>query len=201
MIDVYLSIDVETSGFSAEAQVLEVAVVHYYRGQVVRRYSELVCPVGLTFEDEKVKQALVVNKLSVEALMYGASTFKKVRERFEQEVSEPVWVMHNAEFDTRMINYEYTRLGVPFPRPQYVFCTQTLDELINYGEKGHKLGDLCKRWDVMNKSEHRAFGDAEACGDIFTKMLGVLPPTLEEIADFYSRKQTLQWYNSIRSRA
>lgn len=200
MIDVFVAIDVETSGFSKEAQILEVAVMHFWQGRIVRRYSELVCPVNLTWEDEKIKQALAVNGLSVEALMYGASTFRKMHERFESEVSEPYWVIHYSDFDLRMLQQEYDRLGLPMPKPERVFCTKKLDELIHPNNKGHKLEDLCTRWGVMNPSTHRAFGDAEAAGQIFSKMMEVLPQDPEELGEFYDRGQTLQWWNTIRGR-
>jgi DNA polymerase-3 subunit epsilon len=197
----YVAIDTETSGFDKSAQILEVSVIHYWRGVVVRRWSELVCPFGISFEDEHVKAALAQNKLSVEALMYKAYTFKKVRERLEQEINEPIWVIQNAEFDLRMLQQEYNRLGIEMPKPQYVFCTKILDELINPDEKGRKLEDLCRRWGVENMSEHRAFGDAQAAGDVFAKMLQVLPKDFADLVEFYQRRQTLQWFKAVRNLA
>lgn len=198
-VDTWIALDVETSGFGRDAQILEVAVVHFWKGRVVRRWSELICPIGLSWTDEKIVKALEVNKLSVEALMYGAATFKKVRERFELEVTEPIWVMQSAMFDHRMLFQEYERLGLEMYKPQYIFDTVEWDKLINPNESGRKLEDLCDRWHVINPSPHRAFGDAEACGLIFGEMLGVLPQDIDELEDMYNRRETLAWRNKIRS--
>jgi DNA polymerase III alpha subunit (gram-positive type) len=197
----WVSIDTETSGFGKDAQILEVSVIHYWRGIIVRRWSELVCPVGLTFDNEHVKEALAHNKISIEALMYKAYTFKKVRERLESEISEPIWVIHNAAFDTRMLAQEYERLELSFPQAPFIFCTKIFDELINPADKGRKLENLCSRWGVQNISEHRAFGDAQATGDIFSKMLQVLPQDFDELLEMYETRTTLSWWKSVRNRA
>ncbi len=199
--DTYIAIDTETSGLGSDAQVLEVSVMHYWRGRVVRRWSALVCPMNLSWEDEKVKEAMAINKLSIEALMYGAETFEKMHQRFEQEVSEPIWVMHNASFDMRMLHQEYTRLGLPFPEPSQVFCTKKLDALIHPEGKERHLYNLCERYGVVNASPHRAFGDAQACGDIFAKMLEVLPSKFEDLLEMYRRDTPLSWFNATRSKA
>lgn len=196
--DTFLSIDIESSGFGKDAQILELGVVHFWKGKPVRKWSSLVCPLNLSFTDEKVAAALAVNKIPIESLMYSALTFKKTCERFEAELGEPLWVMHCSDFDMRMLRQEYERLGrdMPFP-PELLVCTKALDLLLNPGLKGHKLEDLITRWGTPGASAHRALDDAEACGYIFAAMLENASLTGDQFKEFYERKQPLAWYKQI----
>lgn len=200
-LDTFIAIDVETSGFGKDAQILELGVVHFWKGKVVRRWSSLVCPLGLSFEDEGVKRALAVNQIPIESLMYQAFTFKKTSPRLELEIGEPLWVSQNAAFEDRMLRQEYARLGhADLPvRPELHVCTKELDLLLNPGIKGHKLEDLASRWGVEFKPTHRALEDAEACGHIFARMLDKAGLTASQFRDFYSRRQTLQWFKTINN--
>ena len=201
-LDTFVSIDVETSGFGKDAQILELGVAHFWKGKVVRRWSSLVCPIGISFEDEHVKQALAVNNIPIESLKYSALTFKKTCQRLELELGEPLWVAHNAAFENRMLAQEYERLaqaGIPVSpvAPELFVCTKELDLLINPGQKGHKLEELIQRWGTPGMASHRALDDAEACGHIFAAMLEKVALPWERFREFYSRKQTLQWFRSM----
>jgi len=198
-LDVFVAIDVESSGFGKDAQVLEVGIAHFWKGKVVRRWSSLICPMGLSFTDEKVAAALAINKIPIESLMYSALTFKKTCARIEMELGEPLWVAHCADFDKRMLLQEYQRMGMDdLPvKPDLFVCTKELDLLINPGERGHKLDDLVRRWGTPGGGTHRALDDAEACGHIFAAMLEKVSLPGERFKEFYDRKQTLQWYKTM----
>lgn len=192
--DAFISFDTETTGLDSKAEILELGVVHYYKGQRVREWSTFFTPQNAKKDDPDVLKAMEINHITWDMLK-GAPTFKEVAEQIECEMSELVWVAHNAEFDIRMLDQEFKRLGgyMGF-KPKVVACTKALDFYLNPKQKGYKLGDVCERWKVMQSGAHRAIVDAQACGDVFYRMVqtGKLPETMEQ-ADALVKTAEQSW--------
>ena len=181
---VILAIDTETTGFGPHARILEVAVVHFYKGEVIRECSALLHPNGIDWDDLKVKEALMVNKLTFEEIQ-GKPLFEEVRLELMQEMGEEIWVAHNASFDVQMLLQELQALGeedFPF-KPALILDTMALDYILSPGVYGHKLADTCQRWGVKQDDAHRSVVDARACGDVLAKMIasGKLPAELGQM--------------------
>lgn len=178
--DAVIAFDTETTGLKADAEIVELGVVHYYKGQRAREWSSFFCPQNADRNNPDVQKALEVNQISWDDLV-GAPSFVSMMEQVESEMSEAVWVAHNAEFDMRMLRQEFSRCSrvLRFP-PQLVLCTKNLDYVLNPGNAGYKLADVTNRWGVKPDGAHRATVDARACGDVLAKMVesGKLPDDL-----------------------
>lgn len=168
--DSYVSIDTETTGFGPDARILEVAVVTFEKGEVVREWSQLLWPEGVDWSDVKVKEALAINHIDVETLK-GKPAFAQVVPDLFMELSQEVWVAHNADFDVRMLNQELMRLKRPMLAvPSIVACTWNLAMYISKTKYGNKLAEVAARFNVPVEDAHRAAGDARTCGRIFEGM-------------------------------
>lgn len=178
--DAVIAFDTETTGLKSDAEIVELAVVHYYKGKRVREWSSFFCPQSANKDNPDVQKALEINKISWDELV-GAPSFASMMDQVESEMSEAVWVAHNAEFDMRMLRQEYSR-GARTMRlpPQLVLCTKNLDCVLSPGKSGYKLADVTARWGVPQDGAHRAVVDARACGDVLAKMVesGKLPEAL-----------------------
>jgi len=200
--DDFLAFDTETTGLSSSAEVIELGVAYYHRGVKVRSWNSFFCPVVSKKEDPNVQEALKVNGIEWEWLLYNAYTFRKKVEEIEREMSEVIWVAHNADFDMRMLRQEFQRLDrKPSFEPQFVFCTRFLDVYLSPNQPGYKLQDVCARWGVTQQGAHRAVVDAEACGQVFVNMLGSgrLPYDVGQAHSFVKTGEQ-QWKNRPRPR-
>jgi DNA polymerase-3 subunit epsilon len=168
--DGYAAFDTETSGLGASARVLEIGVVTFEGGKPVHEWSRLLCPEGVDWDNDKVKEALAVNKLTREQLQ-GQPTFDEILPDLLLELSLPTLVAHNAEFDVRMLNQELQRLSKPALSPQLLVCTKDLASHFNWTNDPNRLENVAPRYGVVQEAAHRAIVDARTCGLVLAAML------------------------------
>ena len=192
--DVVIAWDTETTGLGSDAEVIELGVVTYYKGQKIKEWSSFFCPRWAKPSDPNVAKALEINQINFDMLIGHAPTFTKMAEQVAAEMSEAIWVAHNSSFDERMLSYEFKRLGLPVPKPQLAICTKNLDYILSPGQPGYKLGQVSERWGVVPGGAHRAVWDAQACGDVFAKMVetGRLPDEMEKVGSMMKTAEQ-QW--------
>ncbi len=200
--DNFCALDLETSGLSSHARVLEVAVVSFEGGVPVRSFSQLLCPQGIDWGHAQVVGALSVNGLTREMLQ-GQPAFDAIEEALMSELAQPVLVGHNVAFDLRMLRYEFERLGKPLflPLTSLLLDTMELSAYLNEGEEGNKLAEVASRYKVVLEGDaHRALSDAMTCGHILSEMLrqGALPESEAALA-VLSERAHLTW-NKMRGR-
>jgi len=191
--DRFVTFDTETTGFGGDARIIEISCVSFENGEVVDEWSSLLCPHGVDWESEGVKEALSVNKITREALE-GQPSFQEIFHRLYLHFSSAeVWSAHNAEFDLRMLHQEFRRYKeMDFPiQPRFCFDTLRLSRAIHPGEKGHKLSDVAARWGVTMENAHRASSDAVTCGRILLSMArGHLPEDAVQINELQKAAST-----------
>lgn len=181
----WVAIDTETTGLDSRARVVEVAVVAFENGQPVHEWSQLLCPENVDWNDANVMKALEVNRIR-RADLQGKPTFEQVLPDLLLELSQDVWVAHNAEFDLRMLNQEMQRLGRPALKPNMLVCTRNLAARLESGARGNKLAEVAQRYSVRFEDAHRAAVDARTCGRILGEMVrrGQLPSDGRAMAEF-----------------
>lgn len=189
--DGWTAFDTETTGLGSSARVVEVACVTFERGVVVREWTQMLFPDDVNWDDEQVKKALEVNGLTREELV-DKPRFKDIAGDLLVELSHPVLVAHNAEFDVRMLNQELQRLGHPALSTQLLICTKNLASHIANGAKGNRLHEVAARYGVKQSGAHRAAVDAITCGNILQVMhtRGQLPredPAMREYCELTNR--------------
>jgi DNA polymerase III subunit epsilon len=175
--DGWVALDTETTGLGSSARVIEVAVVTFEGGEPVGAWSRLLYPENVDWENEGVKKALEVNRITREQLQ-GQPTFEEILPDLLVELSHDVYVAHNATFDMRMLNAELQRVSRPALSPRLTICTKNLASHLNKTTEGNRLQDVAPRWGIKQASAHRAVVDALVCGQVLAAMArgGHLPP-------------------------
>ncbi len=199
--DSFVAFDTETTGLSSSAQIVEIGFVVFEHGAVVHECSQLLRPAGVDWDDENVKKAMEVNKLSRSELE-DKPTFAEYLPDLMYELAFPVKVAHNADFDLRMIRQELSRL----PSAQgavldadFVICTKDLSCYLNGATAVNRLNDVAARYGVEQLDAHRATVDASTCGKVLLAMLerSILPREDKAMKDL-CRIANSQWKSRRR---
>jgi len=181
--DEFVVLDTETTGFSGQARVIEIGILHVVQGQTALKFAALVNPGEIDWEDPEVRGALEVSKIS-KAMLEKIPGMGKYGAILGGLLQQRTWVGHNIEFDERMLRQSWPETVsllpcstslYPFPGPIRTLDTLLLDFILRPGKVSRKLASVCMAWGVSLKGEHRAMGDAMATRDILLKMLPKLP--------------------------
>lgn len=148
-------IDVETTGFSKQDRVLELAIVivDAHSHKVTERWHSLINPergVGPTH----------VHGVT-ESMVRSAPRFAEVAGHIGALLSGRVLVAHNLSFDERFMYQEFNRLPWGFDAGLGI-CTYKLS--------GMKLDVACARHGVRLDGHHRALSDAEAAAALLPRL-------------------------------
>jgi DNA polymerase III epsilon subunit family exonuclease len=167
-------VDIETTGMNREGQkITEVAIVCVDDGVITEEWSSLInpeipIPWGITkltgITDEMVSEA---------PKFYGVA--KKIVELTESRV----FVAHNAFFDYRFLQREFSDLGFTFQRE--VMCTVRLGRKAFPGLPSYSLHNLSRHFGLIRLAEHRALDDAKACYEIFRRAHEASPEAVESL--------------------
>jgi DNA polymerase-3 subunit epsilon len=187
--DEFVAWDTETTGFGADARILEIGAVVFANGEPVHEWSQLLCPEGVDWESKHVQEALAVNGIKREELA-GKPRFNQILPDLLLEFEFATWVAHNSEFDERMLRQELVRAGVVpgVLGPKMPVCTKQLSSYLT-NDKGHRLQDVAPRYGVPYADAHRAVADARMCGQVLCAMYksGKLPSDPAEMVEFTRR--------------
>ena len=86
--------------------------------------------------------------------------FEEVAKRIIEITSDSILVAHNAQFDYRILQLEFKRLGFDFSMKS--ICTVILSQELLPNQESYKLGRLSRSLGIPLKDRHRASGDALA---------------------------------------
>ena len=162
--------DTETTGFEPNDghRIVEIGCVelidHFPTGRTFQAYlnPERLVPI----ESQRV------HGLSDEFLA-DKPIFAHVVEEFLAFISDATLVIHNASFDIKFINAEFSRTGHP-PLP----LARTIDTIEIAKRKipgaRYSLDELCKRFgvDLTARSKHGALLDADLTAQIYLELIG-----------------------------
>jgi DNA polymerase-3 subunit epsilon len=171
-------IDTETTGKDPARgdRVVEIAIVHFDKGEVQERYALLVDP-GIPIPAE----ASEVHGIT-DADVKGQPRFEAIAKKVTELLAGRIAVAYNATFDRNFIYAEMRRAGITpgtdrrLP-PALRSNVEWIDPLVwaravQPGEKSYKLGEVASRLNVSLVNAHRATDDAEAAGRVLMALLG-----------------------------
>jgi DNA polymerase-3 subunit epsilon len=170
-------IDTETTGKDPARgdRIVEIAVVHFDRGEVTGRHAMLFNP-GIPIPAE----AAAVHGITDDKVK-GEPRFEKLAGRIVELLRGRIPVAYNAGFDRSFIYAEMRRAGVTPTRtrqspPAMRVGVDWIDPLVwartlQTGVKGFKLGEVAARVGVDLTNAHRATDDAEAAGRVLFALL------------------------------
>lgn len=165
-MDTVAVIDFETTGLSPALgdRATEVAVVIVAGGKIVDRYQSLmnagvdVSPFieGLT----GISNAMISEAPPAAEVMAALAAF----------VGDVPLVAHNASFDSRFLDAEWSRIDRG--RQQTFACSMLLARRFYPAARDHKLGTLVRHLGLPSAARHhRALADAEMTAHLWLKMV------------------------------
>jgi DNA polymerase-3 subunit epsilon len=157
-------LDIETTGgkFNEEG-ITEIAIYRYDGQKVVDQLSSLVNPL-------REIQPFVERLTGINSkMLVNAPKFFELAKRIVEITEGCVLVAHNAEFDYRILQTEFRRLGFAFESKS--LCTVALSQKLLPEAESYKLGNLVRSLGIPITDRHRAHGDALATLELFKLLL------------------------------
>ena len=151
----YTIIDLETTGgkFNEES-IIEVAAYKFDGVNITDQFISLVNPQR-DIHPYVEKLTGITSKM-----VQSAPKFHEVAKRIIEITSNSILVAHNAQFDYRILQLEFKRLGFEFSMKS--LCTVILSQELLPEQESYKLGRLSRSLGIPLKDRHRASGDALA---------------------------------------
>ena len=168
----FIAFDTETTGlYASEDRIVELGATLFEDGRPTRSYSTLVNP-GIPIPAE----ATAVNHITNAMLRRAPGE----REAFsgllafleDAALGVTALVAHNARFDMSFMNETLTRLGMGATLRH--IDTLSLARSLVSGVYDYRQATLTRHFGIRNAAEHRAEGDARACGYLFLRLLDTL---------------------------
>ncbi|TFB84113.1 DUF2510 domain-containing protein [Cryobacterium algoricola] len=162
-------IDFETTGLfpGGHDRVAEVAVVHVAPdGTIEGRWDTLINP-------ERDLGPQHIHEIQARDVL-SAPTFRDAAPELIALLSGRVLVAHNANFDTRFLDAELTRLEYDPGVTISAICTMVLATDIIPGA-GRSLADCCDHFDIDLTGAHRASVDALATASLLSAYMQATP--------------------------
>lgn len=165
----FVVVDVETTGSGSPTgdRVTEVAAVHVRGKSVLTVFDSLVNP--------KQPISPVVTRLTgiSNAMVRRAPQFGDIAGELAAQLAGRVFVAHNALFDWRFLDAEFSRvttrgLALLSPSP---LCTVRLSKRILRHLPRRNLDAVCAHYGITIENRHRAGGDAVATAQVLVRLL------------------------------
>lgn len=165
-----LCIDTETTGFSRNDRICEIAMHVVCGDKVLETFHSLVnprCPIG--------QGAQAVHGISDDDVR-DAPEFSDIKDKILGFLRRDIpWVAHQLSFDTRMLSYDIPRNEWPEGIP--TLCTMDFAKKHHPRLKlhsGHKLLDVAGMLQINYDRDmaHNALNDAELLGRIVPELMG-----------------------------
>ena len=144
-------IDCETTGFGVHDRIVELAAV-----TVDPRTLEPADEYDTLINPERDLGPVGVHGITA-SMVEAAPVFGDVAAAVAHRIDGAILVAHNLPFDTRMLAYEFARIGVSFDGGVGL-CTLRAT--------GDKLSIACARFGITLNLEHRALTDARATAEL-----------------------------------
>ena len=156
MDDNFIAIDVETAQ-GKRWSICQIGLAIVENGKIVKTVSQLVQPPGNEYFHFNVKIHKITPKMTA-----NSPYFPEVWKEIYPFIENKKLVAHNASFDISCLNQVLDFYNLEKPNFDYD-CTYKLS--------GQKLKDACRSLDINLKNHHDASCDANACAQIYLKLL------------------------------
>ena len=188
----YVVFDFETTGLSARYdKIIEFGAVKVSHGSISERIDLFVNP------ERKIPEKISSITKITDAMVKDAPTIKEVMPKILEFIGDSILVTHNASFDIAFLNQALIDMGQE-PITNGVVDTLALSRYIFPEARGHSLGALCRRMDVIYDEDkaHRAHEDAFFLAEVWLALLVQLTKdnlhlSHEELANLELKKESI----------
>ena len=151
----FVVIDCETTGVGQHDRIVEIAALTLdpETWEPVDEYDTLINP-------ERDLGPVGLHGITA-SMVETAPVFSEAAAALARRIHHGILVAHNLPFDSRMLAYEFARLGVSF---------DVGSGLCTYKATSEKLSTACKRFGIALDIQHRALADARATAGLARKI-------------------------------
>ncbi len=164
-------VDTETTGLfpGGNDRIAEIAIVTMNRqGAIVDSWETLINP-----QRDLGKQS--IHRIQSRDVL-DAPSFKDLAEELHWRLSGTVLVAHNLSFDSRFLEAEFRKCGLPVPETFLAqgMCTMRMSHRYLQGA-GRSLQDCCDSFGIDLQQAHSAVGDATATATLLSRYMELDP--------------------------
>ena len=159
--------DTETSGLSPKTghRIIEIGAISMNGVELTGEFQSLIdadCEISW--------QATNVHGIT-NRMLKGEPSAWQVFSEFRDFIGDATLVAHNAQFDMRFLEFEFTDLGFVLTNPSQ--CTLRLSRKIWPELNNHKLGTVAQHVGASfdGLQQHRALDDAKVTAEIWRQMI------------------------------
>lgn len=167
--DSLVVLDFETTGLSPDRgdRAIEIGAVRLVNGRIDARFQALMNP-------GRRISGFIENYTGISnAMLAAAAPCHEVMSEFAAFVGDDHLVAHNASFDSRFLQAEFARIGVPVAGD--FVCSMLAARRLYPLAPNHKLGTLVSYKHLPTDGVyHRALADAEMTAQLWLQMLADL---------------------------
>ncbi len=174
MNEIYISLDLETTGFDAETdQVIEIAAIKFQGNKILEEFETLINPMIEI-------PAMVSHITGIDSdTVRDAPTFESIAPGLRAFLGNHPIVGHNIDFDLTFLESK----GIPILNKQY--DTLQLAGILLPNLPSYSLDTISRQLKIDHKNKHRAMSDAHVCFELFqiltAKIQEIPKKTLKEI--------------------
>ncbi len=186
--------DTETTGKDASAcKIIEIGIVLFERGQVVKVFNWMVNP-----ECEIPEEVVALTGIKQDDVK-NEKPFREIAQDVLDAFTGHGLVAYNIAYDRTVLTRHFAECGLQWPDQN-----PTIDPLVFanyfYPNQRNNLGRVCDRLGISLEGAHRACHDAEATGKVLYALSEQfdIPPDLESLLIVQSQwerenQQRLAW--------
>jgi len=159
-------LDFETTGLSPDMgdRAIEIGAVRLVNGEVTERFQALMNP-GQRLSGFIEDYTGISN-----VMLQDADSCEVVMNRFADFIANDNLIAHNASFDQRFLDAEFSRIGRDYSGE--FSCSLLLSRRIFQNSYSHKLGELVRFCNIDSDGGfHRALYDSEMTAKVWMAML------------------------------
>jgi DNA polymerase III subunit epsilon len=164
--DTVVVLDFETTGLSPDHgdRAIEIGAVKIVDGVFVQRFQRLMNP-GFAISGFIADYTGISN-----AMLKDAPPCREVMAEFHEFVGDHNLVAHNASFDRKFLDSEFSRISKSYAGT--FSCSMLLSRRMLQDAPNHKLESLVRHLGIESEGAfHRALYDAEMAGRIWLRLL------------------------------
>jgi DNA polymerase-3 subunit epsilon len=164
--DTVVVLDFETTGLSPDHgdRAIEIGAVKIVHGKFVDRFQKLMNP-GFAISGFIADYTGISN-----AMLKDAPPCREVMAEFHEFVGDHNLVAHNASFDRKFLDSEFSRISRSYAGT--FSCSMLLSRRMLQDAPNHKLESLVRHLKIETEGTfHRALYDAEMAGKIWLRLL------------------------------
>lgn len=160
----YTIIDIETTGLSDDAEIIELAALRIRNKKIAESISYLVHA-----EKSVPKEITELTGITDEMLREDGVAPDKAIRSFIEFIGEDILVGHNVRFDLRYLRELAKQTGLP-PIKNRIEDTMKLAKKRVFINEGYSLTSICRSLGIEEKQQHRALEDCKLTYRIYDKL-------------------------------